>query len=128
MNRNDKWLVLANPNRCRHTDSLHQQGFVSWVQNCYPFEIGDSVYLYINGAVRFKTIVEAAVDHREDSKFWIGKAPQHPTFRLRLLKESDGTGLSENELKEFGFKGGQSLRHYIHHNTDLLEYIDSVFR
>ena len=36
--------------------------------------------------------------------------------------------LSENEQKEFGFKGGQSLRHYIHHNTDLLEYIDSVFR
>lgn len=127
MNRNNKWLVLANPNICRHTDSLHQNGFVSWVQKSYPFEIGDCVYLYINGAVRFKTTVEAAVDHREDSEFWIGKAPQHPTFRLRLLKESDGTSLSEEELKLFDFKGGRSLRHYIHHNTELLEYIDSVF-
>lgn len=127
MNRNNKWLVLANPNYCRHTDCIHQKGFVSWVQESYPFEIGDNVYLYINGAVRFKTTVEAAVDHREDSEFWIGKAPQHPTFRLRLLKELDGNDLSENELKQFGFKGGRSLRHYIHHNTELLEYIDSLF-
>ena len=77
MERNNKWLVLANPNRCRHTDCLHKKGFVSWVQKTYPFEIGDIVYLYINGAVRFKTCVETAVDHREDNDYWVGKAPEH---------------------------------------------------
>lgn len=127
MERNNKWLVLANPNRCRHTDCLHKEGFVSWVQKTYPFEIGDIVYLYINGAVRFKTCVETAVDHREDKDYWIGKAPEHPTFRLRLIMESDGSGLTAEDLLPFGFKGGQSLRHYIHHNTELLEYIESMF-
>ena len=87
----------------------------------------DIVYLYINGAVRFKTCVETAVDHREDKDYWIGKAPEHPTFRLRLIMESDGTGLTAEDLLPFGFKGGQSLRHYIHHNTELLEYIESIF-
>ena len=127
MERNNKWLVLANPNRCRHTDSLHKEGFVSWVQKTYPFEIGDIVYLYINGAVRFKIFVEAAVNHREDKEYWIGKTPEQPTFRLRLMKESDGNGLTTEDLSRFGFKGGQSLRHYIHHNTGLLEYIESIF-
>ena len=125
--RNNKWLVLANPKICRHADSLHEKGFVSWVQKSYPFEIGDIVYLYVNGAVRFKTFVEAAVNHREDSTFWIGKAPEHPTFRLRLLAESDGNHLTTKDLAKFGFKGGQSLRHYIHHNIEMLEYIDDVF-
>lgn len=127
MERNNKWLVLANPNRCRHTDCLHKEGFVSWAQKTYPFEIGDIVYLYINGSVRFKTCVETAVDHREDKDYWVGKAPEHPTFRLRLVKESDGNGLTAEDLSHFGFKGGQSLRHYIHHNTELLEYIESIF-
>lgn len=127
MDRNNKWLVLANPKICRHTDCLHKEKFVSWVQKSYPFEIGDIVYIYINGAVRFKTFVEAAVEHREDSSYWIGKAPEHPTFRLRLIKESDGLSLNAANLAHFGFKGGQSLRHYIHHNTELLEYIDSIF-
>ena len=126
--RNNKWLVLANPKICRHADSLHEKGFVSWVQKSYPFEIGDIVYLYVNGAVRFKTFVEAAVNHREDSTFWIGKAPEHPTFRLRLLAESDGNHLTTRDLAKFGFKGGQSLRHYIHRNIEMLEYIDGVFR
>lgn len=125
--RNNKWLVLANPKFCRHTDCLHEKGFVSWVQKSYPFEIGDIVYLFVNGAVRFKTFVEAAVNHREDSAFWIGKAPEHPTFRLRLLAESDGNRLATEDLAKFGFKGGQSLRHYIHHNVEMLEYIDDVF-
>ncbi|MBP5715053.1 MAG: hypothetical protein J6X07_10200 [Prevotella sp.] len=127
MERNNKWLVLANPKFCRHTDCLHKEKFVSWVQKSYPFEIGDIVYLYINGAVHFKTFVEVAVPHREDSDYWIGKAPEHPTFRLRLVKESDGNGLTAEDLARFGFKGGQSLRHYIHHNTKLLEYIESIF-
>lgn len=124
--RNNKWLVLANPKKCRHTDCLHEKGFVSWVQKTYPFEIGDIVYLFINGSVRFKTFVEAAVDHREDSTFWFGKAPEHPTYRLRIIKESDGLQLSAADLAQFGFKGGQSLRHYIHNNIELLEYIDKV--
>lgn len=126
--RNNKWLVFANPKICRHTDSLHEKGFVSWVQKSYPFEIGDIVYLFINGAVRFKTFVEAAVNHREDSVYWIGKAPEHPTFRLRFLAESDGSKLSTEDLAKFGFKGGQSLRHYIHHNVEMLEYIEEVFK
>lgn len=29
---------------------------------------------------------------------------------------------------KFGFKGGQSLRHYIHHNAEMLEYIEEVFK
>lgn len=126
-NRNNKWLVLANPKKCRHIDCLHEKGFISWVQKTYPFEIGDIVFLFINGAVRFKTIVETAVDYREDSKYWIGKAPEHPTFRLRVIKESNGHLLSTADLAQFGFKGGQSLRHYIHHNTQMLEYINSIF-
>jgi hypothetical protein len=77
--------------------------------------------------VRFKTCVETAVDHREDKDYWVGKAPEHPTFRLRLVKESDGNGLTAEDLSHFGFKGGQSLRHYIHHNTESLEYIESIF-
>lgn len=127
MKRNNKWLVLANPNLCRHTDSLHKEGFVSWVQKTYPFEIDDIVYLYVNGSVRFKTYVEKAVNHREDKEYWIVKAPEHPTFRLRLVKEINGSGLSAEDLSRFGFKGGQSLRHYIHNNVELLEYIESVF-
>ena len=75
-----------------------------------------------------KTFVEAAVNHREDGEYWIGKAPEHPTFRLRLLAESDGSNLSATELAKFGFKGGQSLRHYIHHNIEMLEYIEEVFK
>lgn len=71
--------------------------------------------------------VETAVDHREDKDYWVGKAPEHPTFRLRLIMESDGNGLTAEDLLRFGFKGGQSLRHYIHHNTELLEYIESMF-
>ena len=126
--RNNKWLVLGNPKICRHTDCLHKEGFVSWVQKSYPFEIGDIVFLYVDGAVRFKTFVEAAVNHREDGEYWIGKAPEHPTFRLRLLAESDGSNLSATELAKFGFKGGQSLRHYIHHNIEMLEYVEEVFK
>lgn len=51
--RNNKWLVLGNPKICRHTDSLHKEGFVSWVQKSYPFEIGDIVFLYVEGALQF---------------------------------------------------------------------------
>ena len=125
--RNNKWLVLANPKRCRHTDCLHELGFVSWVQKSYPFQIGDIVFLYINGAVKFKTVVEDAVNYREDSDYWIEQPPQHPTFRLRLVKESEGHGLQAKDLVQFGFKGGRSLQRYIHHNINLLTYIDTFF-
>lgn len=127
MERYNKWLVLGNHKICDHTSSFHKNGFVSWVQKSYPFQIGDIVFVYVKGAVRFKTCVEATVDHRQDIEFWIVKAPQHPTFRLRLLKESDGNNLKESDLAKYGFKGGCSLRHYIHNNIQLLEYIDAAF-
>lgn len=124
---NTKWLAMANPKRCNHTKSLHEQGFISWKQNRTRFELGDIVFLYINGAVRFKTVVEAKVDHREDSHYWIEKAPQQPTYRLRLVKESDGSQLHEKDLEQYGFKGGRSLQHPLKGNKALLEYISNIF-
>ncbi|MBQ7533327.1 MAG: hypothetical protein IKQ09_04945 [Bacteroidales bacterium] len=127
MERYNKWLVLGNSNKCNHTNSFHNNGFISWVQKSYPFQIGDIVFVYVKGAVRFKTVVEALIDYRQDCEYWIEKAPQHPTFRLKLIKELDDDKLKEVNLAKYGFKGGRSLRHYIHKNVKLLDYIDNVF-
>lgn len=127
MERYNKWLVLGNSYKCNHTKSFHNNGFISWVQKSYPFQIGDIVFVYVKGAVRFKTVVEALIDYRQDCEYWIEKAPQHPTFRLKLIKELDDDKLKEVNLAKYDFKGGRSLRHYIHKNVKLLDYIDNVF-
>ena len=82
--KDNKWLVAANPKYCRHSECLRQQGYISWKQESYPFEIGDIVFLYINGAVKFKTIVEATVNHREDSNYWIGEASTTTNFPFKI--------------------------------------------
>lgn len=75
MERYNKWLVLGNSYKCNHTKSFHNNGFISWVQKSYPFQIGDIVFVYVKGAVRFKTVVEALIDYRQDCEYWIEKAP-----------------------------------------------------
>lgn len=125
-----KWLVFANENRCKHAESLLSIKTISWVMGRqYHFNIGDIVFLFMSNerCVRFKTVVTAENCKREDSQFWVEKAPNDITFRLELVKEYVGNNLFESDLVKHGFKGGRSLQHPMKENKDLLEYINGEF-
>ena len=123
------WLAFANRKRCRHADSIHSRGFISWIMVRAHFAIGDVVYLFMSDerGIRFKMVVTAENVEREDQTFWVEKAPSDKTYRLELLEEYDGTLLSEQEMFKHGFKGGKSLEIPNCNNKQLLDYIKVVF-
>lgn len=56
----NKWLVFANENRCKHADSLLEIKKISGgMGQQYHFYIGDVVFLSNGRYVRFKTVVPA---------------------------------------------------------------------
>lgn len=63
----------------------------------------------------------------EDSDFWIEKAPDDITYKLKLFSEYKGNALDESELLKHAFKGGRSLQTPICNNMTLFNYIKSVF-
>ena len=70
--------------------------------------------------IRIKTIVEACGIPREDSEFWVEKAPRDLTSRLKLIGESNNNLLKEENLKRHGFNGGRSLQRPIYKNSQLI--------
>ncbi|MBQ0080492.1 MAG: hypothetical protein KBS95_02940 [Alistipes sp.] len=126
--RNRTWLAFANRKRCKHADAIHALGFISWRMGRARFAIGDVVYLFMSDerCVRFKMKVAEKNCHREDQAFWVEKAPNDITYKLELLKEYDGTMLSEQELCKHGFNGGRALETPNCNNSPLIEYITSI--
>lgn len=122
------WIAFANEKKCNHTKCLLTKGFVSWVDS-YGFQIGDIVYLFMSNSrnIRFKTIVEKCEVPREDSDFWIEKAPKDLTSRLKLIAESNSALLKEENLKKHHFNGGRSLQRPIYKNEQLIAYIQENF-
>lgn len=105
-----------------------KKGIVSWVDT-YGFQVGDIVYLFMSNSrnVRFKTIVEACGVPREDSAFWIEKAPKDLTCRLKIVGENQSNLLKEDNMKTHGFNGGRSLQRPICKNRQLITYIQDHF-
>ena len=97
--------------------------------NNIRFDVGDIVYLFMSDErkVRFKMRVTAKNCKREDSDFWIEKAPDDITYKLDLLGEYKGNVLDESELLGHGFKGGRSLQIPNCNNKALIGYIKSIF-
>lgn len=128
-NRNRTWIAFANKKRCRHTDAINNLGFISWRMGRAHFAIGDIVYLFMSDEryIRFKMIVTAENCEREDKDFWIEKAPDDRTYKLELLAESNRSQLTESDLLQHGFKGGQSLEIPNCNNSELISYIKSIF-
>lgn len=129
MLQNRTWLAFANRKRCRHADAIHNLGFISWRMGRARFSIGDLVYLFVSDerCIRFKMIVTAANCKREDQAYWVDTPPNDITYKLELLEEYNGTKLSEQELCKHGFKGGRSLENPSCNNTELIDYIKSIF-
>lgn len=128
-NRNRTWIAFANKKRCRHADAINNLGFISWRMGRAHFAIGDIVYLFMSDEryIRFKMIVTAENCEREDKDFWVEKAPDDRTYKLKLLAESDRSQLTESDLLQHGFKGGQSLEIPNCNNSELISYIKSIF-
>jgi len=76
--------------------------------------------------VRFKMVVVDRNCARTDSAYWIKKAPTNLTYKLSLANEYHGDQLKEIYLKKYGFSGN-CIQNPSCNNTDLTEYIDSVF-
>lgn len=93
------------------------------------FEIGDIVYIYPSNedSIRFKTEVVAKNCERKDTYYWQEKPNDYPTYRLELRKEYLGDKLSEEHLRQYGYKGGQSKRHPLYNKPQMFAYIDSIF-
>ena len=129
MTNHRTWLAFANRKRCRHADAIHALGFISWRMGRARFAIGDVVYLFMSDerCVRFKMVVTEENCKRGDQKFWVEKAPNDITYKLELLKEYNGTMLSEQELCKHDFKGGRALEVPNCNNTKLISYIQSIF-
>lgn len=129
MLQNRTWLAFANRKRCRHADAIHNLGFISWRMGRARFSIGDLVYLFVSDerCIRFKMIVTAANCKREDQAYWVDTPPNDITYKLELLEEYNGTKFSEQELCKHGFKGGRSLENPSCNNTELIDYIKSIF-
>lgn len=130
MAQNRTWLAFANRKKCGHADAIHTLGFINWLMGKnIRFDIGDTVYLFMSDErkVRFKMIVIAKNCKREDSDFWIEKAPDDITYKLKLFSEYKGNALDESELLKHAFKGGRSLQTPICNNMTLFNYIKSVF-
>ena len=129
LSSNRTWLAFANKKRCRHADAIHSLGFISWRMGRAHFSIDDVVYLFMSDerCVRFKLKVVEENSKREDQSFWVETPPNDITYKLKLLGEYDGRMLSEQNLCKHGFKGGRSLETPSCNNTELINYIKSVF-
>lgn len=124
-----RWLAFANKKRCNHAQALRELGFINWTMNRVNFNIGDTVYLFLSDErrVRYKTIVVATDCYREDVLYWVKPAPNDSTYKLALADEYLGSELSEKELTNHGFKGGQSIEKPMCNNQQLIDYIDDIF-
>lgn len=130
MKHNRTWLAFANENYCNHRKALKEIGLISWTKNIRAnFAVNDIVYLFMSDdrAVRFKLRVCKVDVPREDSKYWIIKAPKDSTYQLKLEDEYDGILLNEEVLVRVGFKGGGSILTPNCNNTELIDYVNSVF-
>ena len=90
---NRTWIAFANRNRCRHADAILNLGFISWRMGRARFAIGDIVYLFMSDerCVRFKMVVTAEHQERQDKDYWVEKAPNDKTYKLELLEEYNGS-------------------------------------
>lgn len=123
--KNRTWIVFANESKYSHREALKKLNFINWtMEQSAKFEINDIVYLFMSDdrSIRFKTIVEKKGVEREDCDLWKDK-----TYRLRFVSEYRGNMLTENELVNHGFNGGNSLLQPNCNNKDLIEYVDSIF-
>ncbi len=126
----NKWLVFANENKCKHLESLLAIKKIRWVMGRqYHFKSDDVVFLFMSNecCLRFKTVVTEENGKRSDSPLWVEKTPNDMIYRLELVKEYDGNNLFESHLVKHSFKGGRSFLHLMKGNKELLEYIDSEF-
>lgn len=122
------WLATANQDKCRHTDALHEIGFINWVMGrTFHFKVGDIVYLFMKDErkVRFQLKVIGEYCQRKDQKFWVTQAPNDLTYKLELVKEYKGNLLNEEYLRVYGFNGGTQNPTY--KNEELMDYITSIF-
>lgn len=128
MKINRTWLAFANRKRCRHSDAIHNIGFICWKMGRAHFAIGDIVYLFMSDErrVRFKMVVTAENCKREDQEFWVEKAPNDTTYKLELIEEYSGDKLTEKDLCNHGFSSGRSLEIPNCNNMELLNYIKSI--
>ena len=104
---------------------------MNWTTNVKSkFAENDIVYLFMNDdrSVRFKLKVDKVDVPREDGNYWINSVPNDNTYKLTLVAEYDGNLLNEEVLKRMGFKGGGSILNPSCNNTELLEYINDVFK
>ena len=126
---NRTWIAFANRNSCRHADAILNLGFISWRMGRARFALGDIVYLFMSDerCVRFKMVVTAEHQVRQDKDLWIEKAPNDKTYKLELLEEYNGSQLAEAVLLQHGFKGGKSLEIPNCNNLQLIKYIKSIF-
>lgn len=127
--QNRTWIAFANRNRCRHAEAILNLGFISWRMGRARFAIGDIVYLFMSDerSVRFKMVVTEEYQERQDKDYWVEVAPNDKTYKLELLKEYNGTQLTETNLLQHGFKGGRSLEIPNCNNLQLINYIKSIF-
>lgn len=127
MNKN--WLVFAKREKCHHREALENLHFIDWTMKNNKFSIGDIVYIYPTNedSIRFKTEVVAKDCERKDTEYWQEDIDTYPTYRLELRKEYFGDKLSEENLRRYGFKGGQSKRHPICNKPEMFAYIESIF-
>ena len=95
------------------------------------FSVGDIVYIYPTNedGIKFKTEVVAKNCERKDGYYWVDKneIDSYPTYRLELRKEYFGDKLSEEDLRRYGFKGGQSKRRPLYNKPEMFAYIETVF-
>ena len=130
MSKNKNWLVFANRDYCHHAEALYELGFINWkARKSFKMSIGDYVYLYVSDdrRVRFKTQVVAENCERQDNKYWQVPPSHDPTYKLEYRDEYDGHELDDAVLREHGFNGGGSILTPSYKNTELLDYIESVF-
>lgn len=126
---NRTWIAFANRKRCRHADAILNLGFISWRMGRARFAIGDIVYLFMSDerCIRFKMVVTADHQERQDKDYWVEKAPNDKTYKLELLEEYNGSQLTEAVLLQHGYKGGKSLEIPNCNNLQLINYIKSIF-
>lgn len=125
MSKQQYWLVYANEDKCNHSRSLEEKGFISWVNRC-NFHIGDIVYIYVSDMkrVRYKTVVTEIGVPRKDTTYWKVPAPNDDTCTFEYVAEYDGSSLNRSQLERYGLK---SLEVPIRNNMRLLEYITRIF-
>ena len=72
------WLATANQDKCRHTDALHEIGFINWVMGrTFHFKVGDIVYLFMKDErkVRFQLKVIESIAKEKIRNFGLHKLP-----------------------------------------------------